>query len=71
MYRSILALALVACSTSPSNRDPLEVDAPGTLGVRPVWTLEDVQPASPRAGQTYGLDTFGGQIVVVTLLQGF
>jgi hypothetical protein len=73
MYRTILSLALVACTSSSPNRggDPIEVDAPGTFAVRPTWMLEDVQPASPRAGQTYGLDTFGGQIVVVTLLQGF
>jgi hypothetical protein len=71
MLRIILALALVACTSSRGDDPPLEPDAPGTFAVRPAWMLEDVQPASPRAGQTYGLDTFGGQIVVITLLQGF
>jgi hypothetical protein len=33
--------------------------------------LEDVQPLSPRTGQTYGLETFGGKVVVVVLLEGF
>lgn len=37
----------------------------------PTWKLKDVQPLSPRTGQTYGLDTFNDKIVVVTLLQGF
>jgi hypothetical protein len=37
----------------------------------PAWMLEDIQPASPRAGQTYGLDTFTNQIIVVSLLEGF
>lgn len=47
-------------------------DGTGTGAVMiPTWMLEDVQPQSPRAGQTYGLDTFGGQIVVVSLLEGF
>ena len=37
----------------------------------PTWTLEDIQPASPRAGQTYGVDSFAGKVVVVSLLEGF
>jgi hypothetical protein len=37
----------------------------------PTLMLEDIQPLSPRANQTYGLDSFGGKTVVVTLVQGF
>jgi hypothetical protein len=37
----------------------------------PDWRLEDVQPLSPRVGQTYGLETFSGKVVVVTLVEGF
>jgi hypothetical protein len=37
----------------------------------PTWMLEDVQPVSPLFGQTYGVDTFAGKIIVVTLLEGF
>ena len=45
-------------------------DAPGA-SVLPTWKLKDVQPLSPKTGQTYGLDTFNDKIVVVTLLEGF
>jgi len=37
----------------------------------PTWQLEDVQPLSPRMGQTYGLDAFTGRVIVVSLLEGF
>ena len=65
-----LVLAMVACASpdgAVGGEPPPDVD-PGQL---PAWTLEDIQPVSPRAGQTYGLQTFSGQIVVVTLLAGF
>lgn len=64
-----LVFAIAACGTPDGGRGepPPDVD-PGQL---PAWALEDIQPASPRAGQTYGLETFSGQIVVVTLLAGF
>jgi hypothetical protein len=47
------------------------IDAPGSVPMLPLWMLEDVQPASPRVGQTYGLDAFTGKIIVVSLLEGF
>src|SRR5262249_33877959 len=68
------ALALTACGTderigtsacTPSSGDP------GGAVTLPTWRLEDIQPGSPRFGQTYGLDTFSGKIVVVTLVQGY
>ena len=65
-----LVLAIAACGSSEpgvGGDPPPDVD-PGQF---PAWALEDIQPASPRAGQTYGLETFSGQIVVVTLLAGF
>lgn len=37
----------------------------------PTWKLEDVQPESPRFGQTYGLDAFDGQVVLVANLVGW
>jgi hypothetical protein len=46
-------------------------DAPIGAIMLPRWSLEDVQPASARVGQTYGLDTFTGKIIVVSLLEGF
>ncbi len=37
----------------------------------PTWTLEDIQPASPKSGQVYGLSEFTGRILVVVLVDGF
>ncbi|MEY3013753.1 MAG: Redoxin [Pseudomonadota bacterium] len=34
----------------------------------PQWELEDINPGSPRYGQTYGLDTFKGKKIVVALV---
>jgi thiol-disulfide isomerase/thioredoxin len=34
----------------------------------PSWSLEDVQPQSARFGQSYGLEVFEGQVVLVALL---
>lgn len=71
------ALALSACgggepggpgATPDSSQPP---DAPGGTLTLPTWSLEDIQPQSPRVGQTYGLDTFSGKIVAVTLVEGF
>ena len=66
--------ALAACGGGPSagaTADaPVYPDTPDIVYL-PTWKLEDIQPLSPRAGQTYGLDTFSGQIVVVTLVEGF
>ena len=47
------------------------IDAPAAGATLPTWMLTDVQPASPRTGQTYGLQTFAGKIIVVSLLEGF
>lgn len=48
------------------------VDGGGTVAAEfPAWLLEDVQPQSPRAGQTYGLQAFLGRPLVVMLLQGY
>jgi hypothetical protein len=72
--RSLLLLAslVIGCGgPAITGGDPPDVDAPPPTGGLPTWRLEDVNPASPRVGQTYGLDTFSGQVVVVTLLQGF
>lgn len=75
---SALALAFAACGSDGSrpggNGMPdapvQQLDAPAATGI-PAWMLEDVQPLSPRTGQTYGLDTFSNKIVVVVLLEGF
>ena len=37
----------------------------------PDWTLEDIQPASPKFGQVYGLNEFNGKILIAVLLEGF
>ena len=64
--------AFVGCG----GREPVDgatVDAlrSNDPSVVPTWQLEDVQPQSPRTGQTYGLEAFSGRIVVVTLVEGF
>jgi hypothetical protein len=73
-----VGLAATACGSDTKSTvdatgngiDAKAGDAPGG-SVLPTWKLKDVQPLSPRTGQTYGLDTFNDKIVVVTLLQGF
>ena len=42
----------------------------GAVSMIPAWMLEDVQPQSPRSGQTYGLSAFTDHTVVVVLLEG-
>jgi len=75
--RIVLAAGLAALAACGESRGPAAgADAPALpdapTNVRlPTWMLEDIQPQSPRAGQTYGLDTFGGKVVVVTLVEGF
>lgn len=79
-------LTLAACSSSapagPVELPPQEViPAPesgavdgGASEVRyvlPSWQREDVQPQSPRFGQTYGLEAYAGQAIAVVLLEGF
>lgn len=69
------ALALAACGGGGSPDAPVIDSRLGDVDAAPVglpsWMLEDVQPSSPRVGQTYGLQTFSNKIVVVTLLEGF
>ena len=69
---SLLAFALAsaaACNASEPAGGPLPLDSSSADASRariPAWKLEDIQ-----GGQTYGLDTFGGKVVVVTLVEGF
>ncbi len=73
-----LGLSAAACGSDTNSTvdatgngiDAKAGDAP-RAAVLPTWKLKDVQPLSPKTGQTYGLDTFNDKIVVVTLLQGF
>ena len=70
MTRLLIAIALFAAACGELGRSAPPVDAVDT-GVLPTWQLEDIQPLSPRTGQTYGLDAFTGHVVVVTLVAGF
>lgn len=79
------ALWLAACGSSPSDPgggvDSATGDGAGASAdaspdsrvavALPTWQLEDVQPLSPRMGQTYGVDAFTGRVIVVSLLEGF
>jgi hypothetical protein len=70
---AVAAVALVACGGSDRAAPPDSPQWPDSDGIvmLPTWRLEDIQPASPRVGQAYGLDTFSAKIVVVTLSEGF
>lgn len=70
----VLALAVLGCADM-GGKGGGPADAPGS-GIDaslalPGWKLMDIQPASPRNGQTYGLDVYTDHVVVVTLLEGF
>ena len=73
-HQLLISIVLAGCGGSSSPGTP-NADAPPLVDAGPVvlpsWMLEDVQPVSPLAGQTYGLQTFSNKIVVVTLLEGF
>jgi hypothetical protein len=43
----------------------------GGGGAYPTWQLQDIQPDSPRYGDTYGLNVFEGKPLVVALLLGY
>ncbi|MBA2540640.1 MAG: hypothetical protein H0V17_13465 [Deltaproteobacteria bacterium] len=69
-------LFLIACGqpggVGPQSDAPGASDAPPSdPSMLPTWRLEDVQPDSPRLGEVYGVDTFAGKIIVVSLLEGF
>ena len=51
-------------STSTSTSNTTQFELPG-------WMRADVQPRSPRHGQTYGLDVLRGKAIVVVLLEGY
>ena len=63
-------LFLIACG-QPDVGGPQADAPPSDPSMLPTWRLEDVQPASPRVGEVYGVDTFAGKIIVVSLLEGF
>lgn len=72
----LFGASLVGCAEpTPGRSTPdapaVGVDAPSNAITLPRWALEDVQPASPRVGQTYSLDVFTQKIIVVSLLEGF
>jgi hypothetical protein len=65
------ALALGACGNSTPPIEEADAPVNGGGARLPTWILEDIQPESPRVGQTYGLDVYAGSVVVVTLVEGF
>lgn len=51
-----------------ANAEPADAAEPRYI---PTWSLQDIQPMSPRFTETYGLDVFSGSVLVVVLVQGF
>lgn len=65
--RAFLAASLLAaCADDHETCLTTEATCPGAPA--PGWVLEDVQPRSPRYRQRYGLATFRGQVVLLSLL---
>lgn len=50
---------------------PSGPDAMQAVVLIPDWTLEDIQPESPKFGQVYGLSEFNGKILIAVLVEGF
>ena len=72
LKRLLVALALAlfsgACSEeSTENCDANSASATCPGVEAPQWSLEDFQPASPRFGESYGLDVFDGTVTLVSL----
>lgn len=66
--REILATAGVALVTL-SCSDELKANEPGAPA--PDFQLQDFQPASPRFGETYGLEEFRGSVLFLPLFAGW
>ena len=74
MFRMVLlslavVLTGVACGDDNAS-DPCAVDPTLATCVGaglPLWSLEDFHPASPRFGESYGLDAFDGTVTLVSL----
>ncbi|HKY35703.1 MAG TPA: redoxin domain-containing protein [Polyangiaceae bacterium] len=58
-----LAIASAGCADELASNEP-GAKAPG-------FRLEDFQPASPRFGETYGLDEFRGSVLFLPLYAGW
>jgi hypothetical protein len=87
MNRSIVALLSFAAACGPvEGAPPPETELPsqervedagvaapdaGVTWAYPAWEREDIQPQSPRQGETYGLEAFRGRTLVVVLLEGY
>ena len=69
----LLAVSANCGNDEFTNNDSGEniVEEVTNTGVIPSWTLEDIQPASDRFGDVYGLDHFEGEVLVAVLVQGF
>lgn len=74
----VMLVALSACGLlesepdEPTTRCGPEAETRCAAGETwPGWALEDIQPSSPRFGQTYGLDAFDGKVVLVAFLVGW
>lgn len=60
-----------ASPESGSDAMPSGGDAMPSATTLPGWMLKDIQPLSPRFGETYGLSAIEDKILVAVLVQGF
>jgi hypothetical protein len=60
-----------AASGGGADAMPSAPDAMQAVVQIPDWTLEDIQPESPKFGQVYGLSEFNGKILIAVLVEGF
>lgn len=64
---------LLDAGTEPhdAGTEPSDAGAQPASYAYPAWERTDIQPNSPRAQQTYGLEAFRGRTLVVVLLEGY
>src|SRR5688500_18786618 len=63
---SVLVTAVSGCADDLEACPRGAASCPGARAL--AWQLPDVQPASPRHGQTYGLEAFRGKVTVLLML---
>ena len=64
----LFVLTGVGCGTASTDACDKDQNLGFCVGVEaPQWSLEDFHPASPRFGESYGLNVFDGTVTLVSL----